>query len=115
MTIPGVSLRRSTITSMACLARTMTAPSSTPTTRADSSIPSPRGQAGVDQSTQYVHGVTRGTGSTDSRITSNDLVKQINYPDPTTGQPSSSASQEEFFAYNAQGETIWQKNQQATE
>src|SRR5206468_539333 len=67
----------------------------------------------VDLVTEYVYGITRGTDN--SLLTSNDFVKQVKYPDPTTGQPSTSATNQEFCGYNAQGEKVWKKDQQSTE
>jgi RHS repeat-associated protein len=69
----------------------------------------------ADQVTQYDFGVVRGTSTGNSLITSNDLLKQINYPNPGTGLPSTSSVDQEFFAYNAQGETVWRKDQAGTE
>ncbi|MBY0526219.1 MAG: SBBP repeat-containing protein [Gemmataceae bacterium] len=53
-----------------------------------------------DQTTQYVYGVTAGTGSD---ITSNDILAEVRYPDPTTGAASS--SEKEVYTVNALGET----------
>lgn len=53
------------------------------------------------QTTQYVYGVTAATGSA---INSNDLLAATLYPDPTTGLPSSSPSQQETYTYNALGQ-----------
>jgi RHS repeat-associated protein len=55
---------------------------------------------GTGQTTQWVYGVTQ-TGA--SGIDSNDIVGAIEYPDPTTGLPSS--SQEATTTVNALGET----------
>jgi RHS repeat-associated protein len=69
---------------------------------------------GDDQETESVFGVTRGTASGDSRIASNDLVKTMKYPDPSTGAPGG-ADDQEHFAYNALGELMWKKDPLATE
>jgi len=53
------------------------------------------------QTTGYVYGVTTGTGS---GINSNDIVSATEYPDPTTGAPST--SQEETTTVDALGETL---------
>jgi YD repeat-containing protein len=53
------------------------------------------------QTTQYLYGVTTAGGSA---INSNDLLAATLYPDPTTGQPSSSPSEEETYTYNALGQ-----------
>ena len=51
------------------------------------------------QVTGYVYGVSPVTGST---ITSNDIMAETRYPDPTTGQPS--ASEHDVYTTNALGE-----------
>jgi RHS repeat-associated protein len=53
------------------------------------------------QTTQYVYGVTRTTGS---GLDSNDQLAATIYPDPATGQPSTSPSQRESYTYNALGQ-----------
>lgn len=53
------------------------------------------------QTTQYVYGVTTAGGSA---IDSNDLLAETIYPDPTTGQPSTSPSQHVTYTYDALGE-----------
>jgi RHS repeat-associated protein len=53
------------------------------------------------QRTQFVYGVTTAGGSA---IDSNDLLAATLYPDPVTGLPSSSPSQQERYTYNALGE-----------
>jgi RHS repeat-associated protein len=57
--------------------------------------------AGAYQQTKYVYGVTTATGST---INSNDYLAAIQYPDKTTGNPSS--SQQETYAVNELGQTL---------
>ena len=54
---------------------------------------------GAYQETLYLYGVTTDNGST---INSNDLLAAVEYPDPTTGDPST--SQEESYTYNTQGQ-----------
>jgi RHS repeat-associated protein len=66
------------------------------------------------QDTEYVYGVTKGTAAGDSKIESKNLLKMIKYPDPSTGSPSTSADDQESFAYNALGEVIWRKDQNGT-
>jgi YD repeat-containing protein len=56
----------------------------------------PQGQF---QTTQYVYGVSPATGSA---ISSNDLLAAVNYPDPTTGLPSTAF--QERYTYNALGQ-----------
>jgi RHS repeat-associated protein len=56
---------------------------------------------GLYQTTQYVYGVTTGSGSA---INSNDVLAAMRYPDKTTGNPSS--SQQETYLVNALGEQI---------
>jgi RHS repeat-associated protein len=53
------------------------------------------------QTTGYVYGVTTAGGS---NINSNDLLATLQYPDATTGNPSTSASNEESYTYNALGD-----------
>ena len=53
------------------------------------------------QTTKYVYGVTTAGGSA---INSNDLLAKLEYPDPTTGQASTLASNQESYQYNALGD-----------
>jgi RHS repeat-associated protein len=53
------------------------------------------------QTTQYVYGVTVTGGS---GINSNDLLAKLEYPDPTTGNPSTSASNQKAYQYNRLGD-----------
>jgi RHS repeat-associated protein len=53
------------------------------------------------QTTKYVYGVTIAGGS---GVNSNDLLATTEYPDPTTGNPSTSSSNEENYQYNALGD-----------
>jgi YD repeat-containing protein len=57
--------------------------------------------AGAVQTTQYVYGVATANGSA---LNSNDLRAETEYPDPTTGQPSTSPSQKDTYTYNALGQ-----------
>ncbi len=57
----------------------------------------PAGEA--DQTTEYVYGVTPGSGSD---LASNDLLAAIKYPDRSTG--AASTSQQETYTYNALGQ-----------
>ena len=56
---------------------------------------------GAFQRTQYVYGVSTSTGST---ISSNDILAAVEYPDPTTGLPSTSS--EETYTVNALGQNL---------
>jgi RHS repeat-associated protein len=56
---------------------------------------------GAYQQTKYIYGVTTATGST---VNSNDLLAAMQYPDKTTGNPSS--SEQETYTVNALGERI---------
>jgi len=56
---------------------------------------------GAVQTTQYLYGVTTGSGS---GINSNDIRSAIRYPDPTTGLPSS--SEQETYTVNALAQTL---------
>src|SRR5581483_1977608 len=53
------------------------------------------------QKTQFVYGVSSSTGSD---IASNDLLAATKYPDPSSGNPST--SQQETYSYNALGDAI---------
>lgn len=65
------------------------------------------------QTTRTVYGVSYGTGATDSRIASNDLVAELRYPDGASGEPS--ASDRHLFAYDRQGAVRWKKDQRGVE
>jgi RHS repeat-associated protein len=54
---------------------------------------------GAFQTTQYVYGVSTGTGSD---LNSNDLLAAVNHPDPVTGQPST--AYQDRYTYNTLGE-----------
>src|SRR5262249_18532412 len=56
---------------------------------------------GSDQQTNYVYGVTTASGN---GVNSNDILATIEYPDPSTGQPST--SQQETYLVNALGQTV---------
>jgi RHS repeat-associated protein len=56
---------------------------------------------GAYQQSKYVYGVTTASGS---NVNSNDLLAALQYPDKTTGNPSS--SQQETYTVNALGETL---------
>jgi RHS repeat-associated protein len=56
---------------------------------------------GAYQQTKNVYGVTTAGGS---GLNSNDILSAVQYPDPTTGNPSS--SQQESFTVNALGQQI---------
>jgi hypothetical protein len=62
-----------------------------------------------DQVTTYFHGVTKGTNPGDSRIASNALIAKVQYPDA-----ADSTNDVVKFAYNAQGQQIWKKDQYVT-
>jgi YD repeat-containing protein len=67
----------------------------------------------VDQVTEYVYGVSRGVDN--STVSSLDHVKTTKYPNPSSGQPSTSAEDQEVAGWSAQGELLWRKDQLATE
>ena len=52
----------------------------------------------ADQTTTYTYGVIKGPGPGDSKVTSNRLLAEVEYPD------SSSANDVVSYAYNAQGQ-----------
>src|SRR5262249_12626261 len=56
---------------------------------------------GAYQKTQWVYGVTGGSGGSD--IYSNDIVSAVKYPDKSTGSPST--SEQETYTVNALGES----------
>lgn len=56
------------------------------------------------QVTRYVYGVTAGSGSTSSLITSNSFLASVQFPDESTGQPGTTNDLKRFFSYNLQGE-----------
>lgn len=66
---------------------------------------------GAYQTTEYVYGVDSSTGSA---IASNDLLRRVKYPDETTGSPSSSASDQQSFTYDALGEQTGKTDQNGT-
>ena len=55
---------------------------------------------GTNQVTGYVYGVGSTIGTD---LFSNDLIAKIEYPDPSTGSPSTSASNQRSFTYDLQG------------
>ena len=55
----------------------------------------------VSQITRWVYGITPNGGYS---ISSNDLLKNLQYPDPTTGLPSSAAANSCVFGYNDLGD-----------
>jgi RHS repeat-associated protein len=55
------------------------------------------------QATQYVYGVSTAAGS---GLDSNDLLARVEQPDPTTGAPSSSPSNQESYTYNQLGDVL---------
>jgi uncharacterized delta-60 repeat protein/RHS repeat-associated protein len=59
------------------------------------------GTNSVFQTTQYIYGVSAGTGSD---ITSNDPLREIVYPDKSGGDPGSTDVYKEKFAYDPFGE-----------
>ncbi len=59
----------------------------------------------TDQVTSYSFGTTKGTSAGDSKIATGNLVHIATYPDSTSGTDVVT------FAYNAQGQQIWKKDQ----
>src|SRR5262249_16730314 len=66
---------------------------------------------GAVQITGYVYGVTTAGGS---GVNSNDLLAATQYPDLTTGQPSSLPSQTESYTYNALGQVTTMTDRNGT-
>jgi len=58
-----------------------------------------------DQVTTYTHGTTKGTSAGDSKIGTGHLLQGVAYPD------SGGASDTVTYAYNAQSQEIWKKDQ----
>lgn len=58
------------------------------------------------QMTEYVYGVTAGSSSndTDSLVTSENLLKEVRYPDESTGSPGTTSEYKVQYAYNRLGE-----------
>ncbi|MCC6675503.1 MAG: RHS repeat protein [Phycisphaerales bacterium] len=65
-----------------------------------------------DQVTTYVYGVTKGASAGDSKISSGNLLLKAIYPEQSGGQAE--ADKRVMFAYNAQGQVIWTKDQTGT-
>jgi len=63
------------------------------------------------QTTQYVYGVSTSRGSL---INSNDVLALVKYPDKSTGEASSSASDQNSFTYSALGATLTKTDQNGT-
>ncbi len=61
--------------------------------------------SGNDETTNYTYGTTKGTSAGDSKIATGHLLQKVQYPD------SASAADAVTFAYDAQGEMIWTKDQ----
>ena len=59
----------------------------------------PTGGATPNQTTAYVYGVG---GTIGTNLFSNDLVAQVDYPDKSTGQAATVASEQQSFGYNFQ-------------
>jgi YD repeat-containing protein len=60
------------------------------------------------QTTQYVYGVTAGDGN---GVTSNDLLKEVRYPDKSTGAAGTSSTDKQQYLYNALGQPIQMTDQ----
>lgn len=61
-----------------------------------------------DETTEYVYGVAKGASAGDSLIGSGSLLYKVIYPPQTGGQAE--ADRRVMYAYNAQGQVIWQKD-----
>jgi RHS repeat-associated protein len=66
-----------------------------------------------DQVTTYTYGVTKGTSAPDSKISSNRLLLKVVYPEQVSMQAE--ADRRVSFAYNAQGQEFWHKDQATNE
>jgi RHS repeat-associated protein/uncharacterized delta-60 repeat protein len=63
------------------------------------------------QTTQYVYGVTAGDGN---NLTSNDLLKEVQYPDKSSGSPGTNPSDKNVYKYNALGQAKEMTDQNQT-
>jgi RHS repeat-associated protein len=64
------------------------------------------------QVTGYVYGTA---GDTNSHVASNSLLREVHYPDETTGEASSSSAYRVRYSYNRLGEVRWREDQNGTE
>lgn len=60
----------------------------------------------TDQDTIYTFGTTRGATAGDSEVSTGHLMQKIQYPDSSGGPDVVT------FAYNAQGQRVWKKDQE---
>ena len=65
----------------------------------------------VNQYTKYIYGVSPSNGST---LFSNDLLREVEYPDLTSGSASSSPANDQTYSYDSLGETIGYTDQNGT-
>ncbi len=75
----------------------------------------PSGQ--TSQTTAYIYNVANATSqglTTTPVIFSNDLLWVVEYPNPTTGNASTSSSYQNLFTYDALGETLTKRDQNLT-
>ena len=63
------------------------------------------------QTTQYVYGVTAGGSNV---LDSNDLLKEVRYPNKTTGSAGTASSDKKVYAYNALGNVTSYTDQNQT-
>jgi RHS repeat-associated protein len=66
-----------------------------------------------DQVTKYFYGTTRNNTTGTSRIASNLLLDHVRYPAQGIASETTD-KQSTFYAYNAQGQKIWQKDNNGT-
>ena len=67
-----------------------------------------------DQVTEYVYGVTKGTGDDDSRLNANNMLYKTIYPDPQEdGEDESDRTA--YYAYSALGQQTWSMDQAENE
>src|SRR5439155_1076979 len=65
----------------------------------------PAGTLNDDQVTTYTYGTTKGVSAGDSTIATGHLLQKVTYPDST------GAGDDVTFAYNAQSQEIYKKDQ----
>ena len=71
----------------------------------------PNGTTSPSQTTAYLYGVG---GTAGTNLFSNDLLSKVEYPDPTTGNAGTAASDDVLTTYDLLGEALTQTDQNQT-
>ena len=71
----------------------------------------PNGTTSPSQTTAYLYGVG---GTAGTNLFSNDLLSKVEYPDPTTGNPGTAASDDVLTTYDLLGEPLTKTDQNQT-